>query len=588
MAIATAADLVEELRRHRLLAPSHLQELERLRTAFPEPRQLAKQLVQLGWLTVYQAKQLLSGHGAALVLGPYLLLDRLGEGGNGQVFKARHQAMQRVVALKILRPELLGDAEAVGRFYREIEVVSHIAHPHIVHAYDAGPVGASLILAMEFIDGVDLDRLVRESGPLGVPQACAYIQQSAWGLQHAHEKGLIHRDIKPSNLLGSGRAGSKDAKSNRAGQPAIVKILDLGLARLQQPVHDSRTSELTMLSGDAVTQGTPDYMAPEQALDFHGAGIPADIYSLGCTFYFLLTGQPPFSGGSIAQKLMAHQQTEPPGLAELGKRVPPEVLAVLRRMLAKNPSDRFANAGQVAAALAAHGGQCELADSTMEVYRGSATARVALLPASKTQTSGRPRRRPAVWLAGACFLSMLALLTFIVFSGRRGPTTRVEQASPLPTAEATSHGPLVSVAAVSTGKLYDIATAKLGQTYWIDRAYKITVISPGLDGGTLVRGANDDKYLPTPTHLTLTLGQPATIYVAYDKRGKKLPAWLDDGSWRLTDETLSGSGGDLQASPMRIYARRFAAGTVTLGGNKQPPADGAGSNYVVIVKPAPG
>jgi serine/threonine-protein kinase len=136
--------------------------------------------------------------------GPYLLLEKLGEGGNGTVYKARHQAMKRVVALKVVRKELLGDAEVVGRFYREIEVLSQISHPNIVHAYDAGPIGGDLVLAMEFVDGIDLDRLVKESGRLPAAQACEYIRQAAVGLQHAHERGLIHRDIKPSNLLVSG------------------------------------------------------------------------------------------------------------------------------------------------------------------------------------------------------------------------------------------------------------------------------------------------------------------------------------------------------------------------------------------------
>jgi len=602
VASATAADLVDVLRRQRLLAAAQLSELPRLQVAFPEPRLLCKQLVQRGWLTAYQANQLLSGRGPELIMGPYLLLDRLGEGGNGQVFKARHQTMQRVVALKVLRPELLADTEAVGRFYREIEVVSQIDHPHIVHAYDAGPVGSSLILAMEYIDGVDLDRLVAESGPLPVEQACAYIQQAAWGLQHAHDKGLIHRDIKPSNLLlriadGGVRTNEADRRAAlqsaiRNSQSAIVKILDLGLARLQQPLLGSRTTDLTMLSGDSVTQGTPDYMAPEQALDFHSAGMPADIYSLGCTFYYLLTGKPPFAGGSIAEKLMAHQQAEPRGLDELRKRLPPPVLAILRKMIAKAPRDRYAGAGQVAEALAPHVGQGRATDSTMKVYRGGETTRVPSFPKGKTTTTGGRRRRWVVWLACGIGLAMLGLLAFTLFPRSRPAVGLKVEAATAGQASANAvdvpQAPLITVSAVSTRKPYDTMTAKVGVTYWIDRDYKITALSPLLDGGMMIRGANNDKNVAAPAHLTFTLGAPATVYVAYDKRGKKLPAWLDDGSWQLTDEALSASGGDVQASPWRVYARRFPAGTVTLGGNKQPPADGAGSNYVVIVKPAPG
>jgi hypothetical protein len=443
---------------------------------------------------------------------------------------------------------------------------------------------------MEYIDGVDLERLVAESGPLPVEQACAYIQQAAWGLQHAHDKGLIHRDIKPSNLLVSGRVTSDTKKASGTTHhspltPHQIKILDLGLARLQQPVLGSRTTDLTMLSGEAVTQGTPDYMAPEQALDFHSAGTPADIYSLGCTFYYLLTGKPPYPGGSIAEKLMGHQQAEPRGMEELRKRLPPPVLAILRKMIAKKPRERYASAGQVAEALAPCVGQGRAADSTMKVYR-SETALMA-----SASDKAQPRRRRALWLVGGGCLAVLGVLAFVLFPRERpgvGPKVEVAAGQPSTSAVVDPQAPLVTVSAVSTNKPYDTMRARVGLTYWIDRDYKITAISPALEGGTMIRGSNSDKNVAGPVHLTFTLGAPATVYVAYDKRGKKLPAWLDDGIWQLTDQSLSASGGDAQMSPMRVYARRFPAGSVTLGGNKQPPADGAGSNYIVIVKPAPG
>src|SRR5208282_3268184 len=148
----SSTNLLDALRQQRLLPPTQLQGLDRLQAKFTEPRLLAKQLLQRGWLTSFQVNLLLLGRGSELILGPYRILDRLGEGGNGQVFKACHQAMNRVVALKRLRQELLGDEEAVGRFHREIEVLSQISHPNIVHAYDAGPIGSSLVLAMEFVD----------------------------------------------------------------------------------------------------------------------------------------------------------------------------------------------------------------------------------------------------------------------------------------------------------------------------------------------------------------------------------------------------------------------------------------------------
>src|SRR5262249_2760631 len=159
---------------------------EQLQAKFPEPKALFTEILRRGWLTVYQIRQLAQGRESDLVLGPYILLDKLGEGGNGQVFKARHQHIKRIVALKVVKPELLTDSDVVNRFHREIEVVSQMSDPHIVHAYDARAIGSTLVLAMEYVDGIDLDRLVKESGPISVVQACDYIRQAALGLQHAH------------------------------------------------------------------------------------------------------------------------------------------------------------------------------------------------------------------------------------------------------------------------------------------------------------------------------------------------------------------------------------------------------------------
>jgi serine/threonine protein kinase len=312
---------------------------------FADARALAGALLRSDWLTPYQVNQLLLGRGAELTVGPYLLLERLGEGGAGQVFKALHQRLNRTVALKIIRKELLDNADLVTRFYREIQIVSQLDHPNIVHAYDSGAAGRTHFLAMEFIEGSDLAKLVKQCGPLPVEQACGYIHQAACGLAHAHEHGLIHRDIKPHNLLMSIREGR-------------IKIVDLGLARLQKVRNEEVTAVLsqvntggTLTPVDAVMMGTLDYMAPEQALDFHAADIRADIYSLGCTFYFLLTGRPPFAGGTPAQKLLWHQQAEPSPVEQARADVPAGLAAVLQRMLAKRPEDRYQTPAEVAAAL---------------------------------------------------------------------------------------------------------------------------------------------------------------------------------------------------------------------------------------------
>jgi serine/threonine protein kinase len=353
MASVTVNDLMPALRL--LLKPGQVDELTGSLSA--EPQALVKDLCRRNWLSPFQARQLLLGKGAALVFGPYLILDLLGAGGRGQVFKARHRTLDRLVALKVLRKDLLADEEAVQRFFREVEVISQLSHPAIVHAYDADAVGSTYYLAMEFVEGTDLERLVKDSGQLPAAQACDFIRQAALGLQYAHERGLVHRDIKPSNLLVESRGSKVEGQKTGSGRTAldsrVVKILDLGLARLEKPAAGSRTQQLTVLAGNAVLQGTPDYLAPEQALDFHAADIRADIYSLGCTFFFLLTSQPPFPGGTLPQKLLRHQQAEPPDITGLRNDLPADVPGIMRKMLAKNPDDRYQTPAELATALTA-------------------------------------------------------------------------------------------------------------------------------------------------------------------------------------------------------------------------------------------
>lgn len=326
-----------------LTAPQKEELSRRLAGRFTEPRALAGELLRRGWLTAYQVNLLLQGRISDLLLGPYVLLERLGEGGAGQVFKARHLQQQHLVALKVIRKELLADPEVVGRFHRETHVLSQLDHPNVVKAFDAGTAGSTHYLAMEFVEGTDLGRLVKKNGPMPVHQACAYIHQAALGLQHAHERELVHRDIKPHNLIMSVRDG-------------LIKVADLGLARLPRGVNpdmtvasDPRTTG-TLTPENAVMMGTADYLAPEQALNFHTADIRADIYSLGCTLHFLLTGQPPFPGGNLAQKVAKHMQAEPPVVAR--QDLPAGLADVVRKMLAKRPEDRFQTPAEVAKVLA--------------------------------------------------------------------------------------------------------------------------------------------------------------------------------------------------------------------------------------------
>jgi serine/threonine-protein kinase len=337
MAVDSSRAFADALRKTPLLTPNQQAEMTRDLNGQPDVKVFARRLLERGWLTSFQVNQLFLGRGADLAVGSYLLLERLGEGGTGQVFKARHLHMNRVVAFKLIRKDLLADREIVGRFHREIQLISSLTHPNIVHAYDAGPIGDNYYLAMEYIEGTDLFRMVRQQGPLPLEQACEYIRQSAMGLQHIHERGLVHRDVKPSNLL---------VTSPQGGQAGgLVKILDLGLARLQRPVSGEMTRELT--SNNPVTMGTLDYMAPEQALDFHQADIRADVYSLGCTFYYLLTGRPPFPEGTLTQKLLKHQQAEPAPVDQTRRDLPPAVTATLRKMMAKQRERRYQTPGEI-------------------------------------------------------------------------------------------------------------------------------------------------------------------------------------------------------------------------------------------------
>lgn len=338
MPSAATAPLVDALRQYRLLEPEQLDEVRRtLQARFPDPKSLVKELIKRNWLTPFQGNQVLQGKGQELLLGSYVLQERLGEGGMGQVFKAKNWKLGRIVALKLIRKERLANPDSIRRFQREARAAAALSHTNIVRAIDADEIDGTHLLVMELVDGAtDLAKLVKEKGPLPVPLACACIRQAALGLQHAFERGLVHRDIKPHNLL-------------LAADGATLKVLDMGLARLDQgSMEDDKGSTMTK---DGVVMGTPDYIAPEQALASHTVDIRADLYSLGCTLYFLLTGQVPFPGGSLTEKLIKHQLNDPVPVERLRPDIPPGLASIVRRMMAKKPEDRYKTPAEVAAAL---------------------------------------------------------------------------------------------------------------------------------------------------------------------------------------------------------------------------------------------
>jgi serine/threonine protein kinase len=360
-----SADLIlafrEALAETNLLEAGQLAIVDELRADVSDVRLLAKELIQRQLLTAWQVQMVLKNRAAELLLGSYVLLDMLGEGGMGKVYKARHQLMGRVVALKVIRQERLTNQEAVRRFQREIQAAAQLSHPNVVLAYDADQIGDIHFFAMEYVDGIDLGRLVKDKGPLPIREACDYIRQAAHGLQHAHERGLIHRDIKPTNLLltmsreetvraalSGVIATSTASRSGSEPIPGVVKILDLGLARLQETGDGEAPSRLTH---EGFVIGTPDFLAPEQARNASKVDIRADIYALGGTLFYLLTGQVPYPGGTPTEKLLKHAIDPVPEVQQLRPEAPEEVAALLRRLMAKRPDERFQVPGELAVAL---------------------------------------------------------------------------------------------------------------------------------------------------------------------------------------------------------------------------------------------
>lgn len=276
----------------------------------------------------------------------YRIISQIGQGGMGSVYRAQHRLMNRPVALKLINSELIRHPQAVERFQREVQAAAQLAHPNIVAAYDAERAADVHFLVMEFVDGTDLNAVVRDRGALPIAECCEYVRQAALGLQHAYEKGMVHRDIKPANLMLS-----------PDGQ---VRILDFGLAAFatEESYFDAVSPEGSTetvsrhLTSIGSLMGTPDYIAPEQARDAHSADIRADIYSLGCTLHFLLSGRPVFEADSVVDKLNAHATADWPKLKDSRDDAPPELQDVLDRMLAKDPADRFQTPFEAVEALA--------------------------------------------------------------------------------------------------------------------------------------------------------------------------------------------------------------------------------------------
>jgi serine/threonine protein kinase len=326
-------EILEILKESKLLSADDLARAEAIVPDGDGPA-LAKALVELGLLTAYQMDAVLNRKHEKLKIGNYDILDKLGTGGTGTVFKAKHRRMKRIVALKVLSRALCKDKTFVQRFQREVETIAQLSHPNIVMAYDADEAKVGHFLVMEFVNGQDLASVVQKHGPMGVAEAVDCILQAARGLEYVHQQGMIHRDMKPANLL-------RDASGT-------VKVTDLGLARI--------SSTSTALASNALTQaggvlGTVDYMPPEQALDSTNLDHRSDIYSLGATLYYLLTGQPPYPGQTMMDTLLKHRDAPIPSLCATRQDVPAVLDDLYRRMMAKTTTTRVQSMSDVASAL---------------------------------------------------------------------------------------------------------------------------------------------------------------------------------------------------------------------------------------------
>src|SRR3954467_7392480 len=292
-------------------------------------RRLARQAIQQGWLSLWQAQQILAGRSSGFKINRYTLVDMIGQGGMGRVYLARDTRLNRSVALKILSPERMNNPRAIARFQREARVGAQLQHENLVRIYDEGESNGKCYLVMEFIEGKNIGAIIAEGGPIPPSTAARLARQVALGLEHAQQKGLIHRDVNPYNIL--------------VTRDGIAKLTDLGLAIDQ--------NEQGQVTREGATVGTFDYVSPEQARHSHSVDTRGDIYSLGCTLYHMLTGQVPFPSASLPEKLFSHQANDPEPITNLVPDVPAGLAAVVERMMRKSADDRYATPREVAQAL---------------------------------------------------------------------------------------------------------------------------------------------------------------------------------------------------------------------------------------------
>lgn len=425
-------------------------------------------------------------------LGEYRLLEELGHGGMGHVYKALHTKLDRVVAMKVLPRSRVGDQRAITRFEREIKVVARLAHPNIVQAYDARELDGMPVLIMEYVDGLDLAEVVRRVGALPVADACELVRQTALALQCAYAHGLVHRDVKPSNIM-LARSGD-------------VKLLDLGLAKFHaeddKGIPFASGNEEMTIAGQVI--GTIDYMAPEQTSDSRAVDIRADLYSLGCTLYKLLSGRAPFEGvgrDAVWKKLNAHLHEPVPPIRQFAANLPKKLIAILDRLLAKNPDDRFSTPAETAEVLASF---CAGADLQALLRRAdAATSSSRPLGANQDQGGDSPVRLTAsrrwkyiiraavLLLALGGFGGALSILITII---RDGKTTTIE----VPEGSRTVIDKAGNATITLPGKTQATVTKRQAFVVGNSPYYQVLTDMARREGVTVTSSLNTqyDKYLP--------------------------------------------------------------------------------------------
>jgi serine/threonine protein kinase len=519
----------------------------------------------------------------------YEVLRELGRGGMGIVYLARNKLMDRLEVLKVVNKALLDRPGMLERFLREIRSAAKLNHPNVVTAYNAMQVGDLLAFAMEYVPGEDLAHVVKSyGGPLPVLNACYYIQQVLLGLQHAHERGMVHRDIKPQNLI-----LAKEEKKH------VVKILDFGLAKAR-----SERGSQNELTGTGQMLGTPDYIAPEQSLDAASADIRADIYSLGCTLYYLLAGHAPFKGRSLFEILQAHQSQVAKPLTEERSEVPPGLAAIVAKMMAKAPEDRYQTPVEVAQAILPFlksGGKGTKASVTpvkpspaakpTHVKKGQPQGLVeAIAEAVRQETIGggpstvgevrsrpvaRPRRAQAQkpagvnrkWLflgAGLVAVLLISLVAWWASSGVRVKTKDgVIVLNDLPAeAEVLVDGDKVTVTWDKEGKKAGISIKPGTHKIVVSLNDKTTVIGEQIEvisGGTIAFTVHAEELKKTPEIQSSKLQEPRADGFVSLFNGKDLTGWVGDTkSWRAENGMLIAQGEDANTRSFLLSERQYA------------------------------